>query len=100
MFAMFFFFQAEDGIRVGRVTGVQTCALPISPSVSAFPVDVELISAPSVSKVLERVYAAENCKPQLKRFVRLASSPLYQELPSASINRRESGGIPRMGTRW
>src|SRR5690348_17935525 len=25
----FFFFQAEDGIRDGRVTGVQTCALPI-----------------------------------------------------------------------
>src|SRR5690625_3392188 len=27
----FFFFQAEDGIRDGHVTGVQTCALPISP---------------------------------------------------------------------
>src|SRR5690625_7229138 len=26
----FFFFQAEDGIRGGHVTGVQTCALPIS----------------------------------------------------------------------
>src|SRR5207253_5367335 len=26
----FFFFQAEDGIRDGHVTGVQTCALPIS----------------------------------------------------------------------
>src|SRR6266487_6274672 len=26
-----FFFQAEDGIRDGRVTGVQTCALPILP---------------------------------------------------------------------
>src|SRR5437867_6425341 len=25
----FFFFQAEDGIRVRTVTGVQTCALPI-----------------------------------------------------------------------
>src|SRR5713226_3510949 len=25
----FFFFQAEDVIRDGRVTGVQTCALPI-----------------------------------------------------------------------
>src|SRR5690348_17653619 len=25
----FFFFQAEGGIRDGRVTGVQTCALPI-----------------------------------------------------------------------
>jgi len=24
-----FFFQAEDGIRVWSVTGVQTCALPI-----------------------------------------------------------------------
>src|SRR5579872_7465449 len=27
---VFFFFQAEDGIRVADVTGVQTCALPIS----------------------------------------------------------------------
>src|SRR5438874_8063685 len=27
--AMFFFFQAEDGIRDLYVTGVQTCALPI-----------------------------------------------------------------------
>ena len=26
----FFFFQAEDGIRDYDVTGVQTCALPIS----------------------------------------------------------------------
>src|SRR5207237_7757468 len=25
-----FFFQAEDGIRYSSVTGVQTCALPIS----------------------------------------------------------------------
>src|SRR5260370_41269132 len=28
----FFFFQAEDGIRDSSVTGVQTCALPISKS--------------------------------------------------------------------
>src|SRR5437773_7846938 len=28
----FFFFQAEDGIRDRDVTGVQTCALPISPA--------------------------------------------------------------------
>src|ERR1039457_7361967 len=26
---LFFFFQAEDGIRDYKVTGVQTCALPI-----------------------------------------------------------------------
>src|SRR5207248_6638456 len=29
----FFFFQAEDGIRDRTVTGVQTCALPISRSI-------------------------------------------------------------------
>src|SRR5690348_17935905 len=34
----YFFFQAEDGIRDGRVTGVQTCALPISISHTAFAV--------------------------------------------------------------
>src|SRR5688500_19908122 len=27
--SVFFFFQAEDGIRDYKVTGVQTCALPI-----------------------------------------------------------------------
>src|SRR5207248_3891434 len=32
-----FFFQAEDGIRDRTVTGVQTCALPISPSPHARP---------------------------------------------------------------
>src|SRR5258706_11457669 len=29
LFCLFFFFQAEDGIRDWSVTGVQTCALPI-----------------------------------------------------------------------
>src|SRR2546422_8616311 len=29
MVSVFFFFQAEDGIRDVAVTGVQTCALPI-----------------------------------------------------------------------
>src|SRR2546429_6294642 len=32
----FFFFQAEDGIRDVAVTGVQTCALPISPRRSGY----------------------------------------------------------------
>src|SRR5258706_11531332 len=30
VYFFFFFFQAEDGIRDWSVTGVQTCALPIS----------------------------------------------------------------------
>src|SRR6266446_7789786 len=36
----FFFFQAEDGIRDYKVTGVQTCALPIS---GALEQDADLI---------------------------------------------------------
>src|SRR5256885_3727031 len=35
MFVYFFFFQAEDGIRDYKVTGVQTCALPIFDTVKA-----------------------------------------------------------------
>src|SRR3989442_2889110 len=36
--AVFFFFQAEDGIRDADVTGVQTCALPISLPLALRPV--------------------------------------------------------------
>src|SRR2546426_5245617 len=32
---LFFFFQAEDGIRDYKVTGVQTCALPICRRIEA-----------------------------------------------------------------
>src|SRR5256885_3852414 len=33
----YFFFQAEDGIRDYKVTGVQTCALPISSAARCWP---------------------------------------------------------------
>src|SRR3712207_8810757 len=49
-FVVFFFFQAEDGIRDIGVTGVQTCALPISPSRKvakhSFPVFREKMTRP------------------------------------------------------
>src|SRR5690606_39740574 len=46
-----FFFQAEDGIRDFHVTGVQTCALPISrspsrPTVSSLPNSASCRSTP------------------------------------------------------
>src|SRR5690625_1821363 len=44
----FFFFQAEDGIRDGHVTGVQTCALPISSATSA-PSQVESSASAAVA---------------------------------------------------
>src|SRR5205823_12029327 len=39
-----FFFQAEDGIRDKLVTGVQTCALPISEDTAA--IAIEAAAAP------------------------------------------------------
>src|SRR5216684_7137311 len=40
-----FFFQAEDGIRDVAVTGVQTCALPISPWVERWT-DITQVASP------------------------------------------------------
>src|SRR5256885_2040993 len=41
----FFFFQAEDGIRDYKVTGVQTCALPILQPLEPVPAKAEFWSA-------------------------------------------------------
>src|SRR2546430_4503490 len=49
---LFFFFQAEDGIRDLTVTGVQTCALPISGLTAA-----EAAAFPAVQLFVERVTA-------------------------------------------
>src|SRR5256886_2460138 len=45
VYIIFFFFQAEDGIRDLTVTGVQTCALPISPGAKSETVVVEASDA-------------------------------------------------------
>src|SRR5439155_15823649 len=54
----FFFFQAEDGIRYGHVTGVQTCALPICARLltsASLPRGMEVrISAPPCREVETR----------------------------------------------
>src|SRR5256885_240899 len=41
--AIYFFFQAEDGIRDYKVTGVQTCALPILILIPEIPFDMEKV---------------------------------------------------------
>src|SRR2546427_3007768 len=55
----FFFFQAEDGIRDLTVTGVQTCALPISTSIRsaeavAATLTAERIDVEAADQSLER----------------------------------------------
>src|SRR2546430_4611308 len=52
LFFFFFFFQAEDGIRDLTVTGVQTCALPISSSRPIVLPDIVPVMAQSSSSRL------------------------------------------------
>src|SRR5258708_16260849 len=49
----FFFFQAEDGIRDDLVTGVQTCALPISDRSGTFSQEVGLLMTVSDLSVIQ-----------------------------------------------
>src|SRR5258708_22747743 len=49
----FFFFQAEDGIRDDLVTGVQTCALPISIFAAAVVADGREILSSVVASQIE-----------------------------------------------
>src|SRR5437667_1432109 len=52
---VFFFFQAEDGIRDRDVTGVQTCALPIFIGVQSEDVAEALVAPDEFDMVLEHV---------------------------------------------
>src|SRR5699024_11783221 len=70
----FFFFQAEDGIRDRNVTGVQTCALPISTAVPA-------VASPPASH--RRISATEYATTSL---FPVSSSPAV--FPSPCLTRR------------
>src|SRR2546426_12763163 len=68
LFFFFFFFQAEDGIRDYKVTGVQTCALPISdragaPRPRGQPVDHRDAVGELLLRVLVEEYAVRFARP-------------------------------------
>src|SRR5215204_1223575 len=65
-----FFFQAEDGIRDHCVTGVQTCALPISRLAQAFAMLNKLNgAAESVVKFAAAIVNAAECQ-SIKQMLR------------------------------
>src|SRR2546425_1172496 len=82
---LFFFFQAEDGIRDKLVTGVQTCALPISGSAAI---------------LVLLVAAAPTCTAQLTYFLAFAAGTmlgmLFVSFSLAGLVRLASG----RGARW
>src|SRR5205807_6246887 len=80
-----FFFQAEDGIRDYKVTGVQTCALPIYLEPPQRPVVEGLIApAPDV-----------HCEPDgVRRLLLPAAQERDQEIGRASCRERVyNGGV-------
>src|SRR5699024_11787679 len=93
---LFFFFQAEDGIRDRNVTGVQTCALPIYEDTPLAP-DKRLASsavtatttAPvaSVEETSSRPFDSWPCPSTLN-----TSAPLV--ISSASAAPRSDPGAP------
>src|SRR5690606_41036489 len=80
----FFFFQAEDGIRDFHVTGVQTCALPISRF-------LERIGHPAADH-------ARRCGPVLSGWPGAAPIPSVQT-PSSSLPCEYETGRNRKTTR-
>src|SRR5690606_40005307 len=69
-----FFFQAEDGIRDFHVTGVQTCALPISdsprwPSVLTTLLSGDDLSVAEATWAMEQVISGEASSAQIAGFL-------------------------------
>src|SRR3712207_8780074 len=81
MVIVFFFFQAEDGIRDIGVTGVQTCALPIwpvkyaiTPKIAA-QMTVGMIASPSKPSVI--LTALEEPKMTKRMKISIPIPPRY-----------------------
>src|SRR5438876_1076598 len=79
-----FFLQAEDGIRDGRVTGVETCALPICSS-SACVTKTRICtccmrSTNSISFVTTAT--KHSCTTRLRELRDLSSLPSHREWPT------------------
>src|SRR2546426_1263238 len=82
----FFFFQAEDGIRDYKVTGVQTCALPISGSRSPRACDASC-SEHFGHRPQKMTSASSSAKPSVLEAVKQGIAPTAQST-SRSEERR------------
>src|SRR5690554_4408464 len=77
---LFFFFQAEDGIRDADVTGVQTCALPILPpsvsETSKFVGTETVISSVKLNPSTKKESAAEGVPTKCEKPVMVVSETI------------------------
>src|SRR2546426_3344060 len=102
MMCCFFFFQAEDGIRDYKVTGVQTCALPISSTARIMAVFHTMEDAGKTAMILavdgkvEGVIAvADTLKEHSVEAVRALKSMGIEVVMLTGDNRRTAEAIAR-----
>src|SRR4029077_21294475 len=81
----FFFFQAEDGIRDSSVTGVQTCALPISLSL-----DRAYLNLQGVSNA-DQVVGARSEERRVGKSVDLGGRRIIKKKHTTQLTRASSG---------
>src|SRR5437867_9077860 len=94
-FFFFFFFQAEDGIRDRTVTGVQTCALPISLGAEAVAYRSRRISRAGTTRPA-RSFATGKLPLQHREEVAVVVGPGDRrrgEIGRASCRERGEGGV-------
>src|SRR2546429_4291812 len=92
---VFFFFQAEDGIRDVAVTGVQTCALPISP-LAAVLFSLEEVVGDLHAPVLGSVVLASATSWAMLRWL-LGNNPLFHVPQYQLVNSAEFGIYAMLG---
>src|SRR5207253_5244958 len=93
-----FFFQAEDGIRDGHVTGVQTCALPIfgrsawtiaaRSAISLRTCTGAMPSSPEVANAASTIAAGLPARVAARRSARAARRTRRSEIGRASCRER------------
>src|SRR2546422_5319083 len=98
----FFFFQAEDGIRDVAVTGVQTCALPISHAAVLIGGGIGTVEAlartdpDSVWRIVH--HSARPTRAEVRVWVRAAQAaigsptPLHSSTSSSTVRNWRGGG--------
>src|SRR5262249_57905096 len=92
---VFFFFQEEDGIRYWSVTGVQTCALPIS-DLADLPAEtkreLEFVLVDSIDEVFAAAFNGKEAGP---------SKPIPVQQPAAAAQRSEERRVGKeCRARW
>src|SRR5258708_2073817 len=87
---LLFFFQAEDGIRDDLVTGVQTCALPISTRTIAGPSPAAASAASRSVKMVTAAPGKHFCSAQLILSLMSGFAVPASPAPTAVIAARSS----------